>query len=282
MQRTKQRGSGRVIRLALWFYRVFGYFPFFLLLYPITFIYYIKAANVRRALKLYYKQIGVKYTSLRYFEHLRKFAVVMTDRFISKCDPQSYSIIIDKQEAIKQMQEGAIMLFSHFGGWSVTAEFLQETDLHVTVIMKEIIKSDIKAVEAKLCSNTANVKIVDLMNTSVVDASVIIAKALLNKEIVTMMGDRADNPKHAIKTEFFGRKAEFNKTPFEISKKSKLPIIVFFSTYVKPRVYKIDFLKIDSEESIENMLKHYTKAYEEIVKKAPDQWFNLYNFWEEN
>ncbi|MDR1461137.1 MAG: lysophospholipid acyltransferase family protein [Campylobacteraceae bacterium] len=282
MLRTKQRGSGRVIRLALWFYKVFGYFPFFILLYPITFIYYVKAANVRRALKLYYRQIGVKYTRLRYFEHLRKFAIVMTDRFISKCDPQSYNIIINKQEAIKHTQDGAIMLFSHFGGWSVTAEFLRETNLHVTVIMKEIIKSDIKAVEAKLCSNTTNVKVVDLMNTSVIDASVIIAKALLNKEIVAMMGDRANNPKHAIKTEFFGREAEFNKTPFEIAKKSKLPIIVFFSTYIKPRVYKADFFKIDSEDNIESMLRQYTKAYEDVVKKVPNQWFNLYNFWEES
>jgi predicted LPLAT superfamily acyltransferase len=282
VQKTKQRGSGRVIRLALWFYRTFGYFSFFILLYPITFIYYIKAANVKRALKLYYKQIGVKYTRWRYFEHLRKFAVVMTDRFISKCDPQSYSIIIDRQEAIKHVKDGAIMIFSHFGGWSVAAEFSQETNLRVTVIMKEVIKSDIKAVEAKLCQNTTNVKIVDLTQTSVIDASVIIAKAILNKEIIAMMGDRANNPKHAIKAEFFGREAEFNKTPFEISKKSKLPIVVFFSTYIKPRVYKADFLKINPEESIEDMLKQYTKAYEDIIKKNPDQWFNLYDFWAES
>jgi predicted LPLAT superfamily acyltransferase len=282
VQKTKQRGNGWAIRLALWFYGVFGYFSFFILLYPITFIYYIKAANVRRALKFYYKQIGIEYTQLRYFEHLRKFAIVMTDRFISKCDTRSYQIIVDEQEAIKHMRDGAIVIVSHFGGWSVTTEFLRETDLKATIVMKEAIRSDIKAVEAKLSSNTSNVNVVDLMHTSIMDASIIIAKALLNKEIVAMMGDRANNPKRVIKTEFFGRKAEFNKTPFEISKKSNLPIMVFFITYVKPRVYKVDFLKINPQESIENMLKQYVKAYEEVIKKAPDQWFNLYNFWEEN
>lgn len=32
--------------------------------------------------------------------------------------------------------------------------------------------------------------------------------------------------------------------------------------------------------AVTNSLNEYVKNFEEIVKKYPNQWFNLYNFWE--
>jgi predicted LPLAT superfamily acyltransferase len=280
VKETPQRGSGFVIRLALWFYGLFGYYPFYLLLYPITFVYYLKARNVRHALKLYYKQIGVKFTERRYFTHLRKFAITMTDRFISKLDPKGYRVILDKNGAIEHAKGGALMLFSHFGGWSVVSELLYDTEVRINIIMQEVIKSDIKAVEQSLPHERTNVNTVDLSNVSMIDASVMIAQALIDKEVVAMMGDRANNPKHAIKTEFFGAPAEFNKTPFEIAQRANLPLIVFFIAYKSPRVYEAKFFVLDHKGGIEGMLAQYAKLLEDAVRYAPDQWFNLYDFWE--
>jgi predicted LPLAT superfamily acyltransferase len=277
---TKQRGNGWSIRLALWIYKYFGYMSFFVLLYPIAFIYYVKASNVRHALKLYYKKIGVKYTQWRYFEHLRKFAVVMTDRFITKCDASPYELIVDRGNIVKELKKGGVLLFSHFGGWSVLPELLKEDNLRVNVIMQEVIKDDIKAVEKKI-SGENNVHILDLAHVSKLEASIKIAEALMQKEVVSMMGDRANNPKHAISVDFFGSKAEFNKTPFEIAKKAQVPLMAFFITYVKALTYKVEYVKINLSENIEDMVKEYVRAYEKAIRNAPDQWFNLYDFWKD-
>jgi predicted LPLAT superfamily acyltransferase len=284
VRETKQRGSGWSIRLALWAYRCFGYWPFFILLYPIAFVYYVKASNVRHALKLYYKQIGVKYTQWRYFTHLRKFAIVMTDRFVSKCDIDAYTIIADKEKIQEYIKEGAIMLLSHFGGWSVALEPLKNTNLHINIIMQEVIKEEIKAIEIDLSKKAtqSNVCILDLANTTPLSASIKIAQALANKEIVAMMGDRANNPKHAIKAKFFDALAEFNKTPFELAKKTNLPIIMVFITYIKPRTYEINYINLKPGLSVEKMLEAYIQEYESVIRKAPDQWFNLYDFWGED
>jgi len=283
VQETKQRGSGWSIRLALRVYRHFGYWPLFILLYPIAFVYYVKASNVRRALKLYYKRIGVKYTQWRYFTHLRKFAIVMTDRFVSKCDINAYTIIAeDKMQ--QDVKEGAIMLLSHFGGWSVILKPFKDTDLHINIIMQEAIKDDIKAIEVDLSKQAkqSNVCVLDLATIPPLDASVKIAQALANKEVVAMMGDRANNPKYAIKAKFFEAEAEFNKTPFELAKKSNLPLLMFFITYVKPLVYEINYIKLKPGMSVEKMLETYIQEYENAIRKAPDQWFNLYDFWGED
>ncbi|MDR2100666.1 MAG: lysophospholipid acyltransferase family protein [Campylobacteraceae bacterium] len=279
---TKQRGSGWSIRLALWVYKNFGYKTLFVLLYPITFIYYLKAQNTRKALKLYYKKIGIKYTQWRYFEHLRKFAVVMTDRFITKCDPSLYHLIEDRQTLVKELKKGCVLLFSHFGGWSVVPSLLIIDNLKVHIIMQEVIKEDIKVIEENLRNNQkTNVHILDLAHISKLESSIKIAEALMEKEVVSMMGDRANNPKHTISVDFFGSLAEFNKTPFEIAQKADVPLMAFFVTYVKARTYKLEYVKIKVNENIENMVEEYAKAYERIIRAAPDQWFNLYDFWKE-
>ncbi|MDR1615336.1 MAG: lysophospholipid acyltransferase family protein [Campylobacteraceae bacterium] len=279
---TKQRGSGWSIRLALWIYSHFGYMTFFVLLYPITFLYYLKASNTRCALKLYYRKIGIKYTQWRYFEHLRKFAVVMTDRFITKCDASPYKLIVDRDNVVKELKEGGVILFSHFGGWSVLPELLKVDDLRVNVIMQEVIKEDIKVIEKEISAgNQTNVHILDLAHVSKLEASIKIAEALIQKEAVSMMGDRANNLKHAISVDFFGSPAEFNKTPFEIAQKAQVPIRAFFITYVKAHTYKLEYVKIKISENIEDMVKEYAKAYEKVICAAPDQWFNLYDFWKE-
>ncbi|MDR0762085.1 MAG: lysophospholipid acyltransferase family protein [Campylobacteraceae bacterium] len=279
---TKQRGSGWSIRLALWFYGCFGYMPFFILLYPITFIYYFKASNVRRALKLYYKKIGIKYTQRRYFEHLRKFAIVMTDRFVTKCDSSKYTLIVENKESIvKEIRKGGVILFSHFGGWSVTPSFFKESDLRINIIMQEAIKEDIKVVEKKLIKTRENIRVLDLAHTSKLDASIKIAEALLDKEIISMMGDRANNPKHAIMVDFFGSPAEFNKTPFEIALKAEVPIMAFFIIYVKPCVYKLECARLNQSKDIEKTVKEYVQAYENVICRYPNQWFNLYDFWKD-
>jgi predicted LPLAT superfamily acyltransferase len=279
---TKQRGSGWSIRLALWIYSHFGYMSFFILLYPITFIYYLKASNTRCALKLYYKKIGIKYMQWRYFEHLRKFAVVMTDRFITKCDTSAYKLIVDRDEIAKELRNGGVILFSHFGGWSITPSLLRIDNLRVNIVMQEVIKEDIKVIEERLREGQkTNIHILDLAHVSKLEASIKIAEALMEKEVVSMMGDRANNPKHTISVDFFGSLAEFNKTPFEIAQKAQVPLIAFFITYIKKQTYKLEYIKIKLSTNIENMVKEYAQTYEKVILAAPDQWFNLYDFWKD-
>lgn len=289
MNKTKQRGSAWSIKLAVWFYKLFGYMPFFILLYPITFVYYIKATNVRKALKLYYKQIDTPFSEWKYFEHLRRFAIVMTDRFISKIDSSSYKLIIDdKKMAIDEIKNGAVILFSHFGGWSVMLELLKDINIKINVVMQEAIKKEIKDVEDSLI-NASNdkykneyVNIIDLSKNSLLDVSMSIANALSNKEIIAMMGDRVNNPKRVVEVPFFGENIKFNKTPFELAQKSKLPLVVYFVFYKKPRVYELKHFTIKPTKDIYDLVRQYAIIYENAVKSAPNQWFNLYDFWLKN
>ena len=282
--KTKQRGSGWSIALVFNLYKLFGYKFIYYLMYPVTFFYFIFASNVKTSLKIYYKNIGQEFNNKIYFEHLRVFAICMVDRFITKADAKSYSFEYDNIEIpTKILNDGTILLYSHFGGWAASSNSSHVKN-KVNIVMQEVLLDEIKEIEDSLEAKE-NINVIDL-NQGMISVSVQIANALMDNEIVAIMADRASNEKGVIETEFFKKKAKFNKNPFQIAYKMDKPILVYFIILQDIQKYKVEYLVINldktknEEEAIEIALDQYVKKYEEVIVNHPNQWFNFYNFWE--
>ena len=282
---TKQRGSGWSIALVFNLYKKLGYNFIYYLMYPVSFFYFLFATNVKKSLKIYYNNINIKFTNKIYFEHLRIFAVCMVDRFISKADSKSYIFEYDDISVpTKILNEGTILLYSHFGGWAASSNSSHVTN-KLNIVMKEVLLEGIKEIENSL-EKKQNINIIDL-DQGTISVSVQIANALMNDEIVAIMADRASNKKAEISVDFFNKKAKFNKNPFQIAYKTDKPILVYFIVLTGIQKYKVEYLLINLDktkpevEAINIALDTYTKEYEKIIKKYPNQWFNFYNFWGE-
>lgn len=286
MKTTKQRGSGWSIKLVFNLYKIFGYKFIYFLMYPVSFFYFIFAKNVKESLKIYYKHLEIPFNNSLYYNHLRIFAVCMVDRFISKVSPQSYEFIYkDKEELTNILNDGTILLFSHYGGWATASNSPLEVKNKINIVMQEVLLDAIKSIENSLDTQNNDVEVIDLNEGGIV-SSIKIANALINNEIVAIMGDRVNNQKHYKKMQFFDGFAEFNKNPFQIAYKLNKPILVFFAINVGLQKYKIEYLKINLDtdkkkgEAIEIAMKEYIEFFEVILKNNPQQWFNFYNFWE--
>ena len=65
----------------------------------------------------------------------------------------------------------------------------------------------------------------------------------------------------------------------------KKPLVAYFVMLSGMQEYKIEFIEIDvdydkkASEAIEEAVLTYVEKYEEVVKRYPEQWFNLYDFW---
>ena len=284
MSQGKQRGSAWSIKLALWVYKILGYKVIYYLQYPIAFFYFLVAKNAKEPLKIYYKHLNIKFSNKIYYGHLRIFAVCLLDRFISKINPENYSF---KYENIERSQEvlksGSILVFSHFGGW---ASSLSTTCVanKINIVMQEVMMEGIQEIEKDMNSESRP-HIIDL-NHGPISVSIQIANALMNEEIVAMMADRITNAKSIIEVSFLGQKARFNKNPFTIAYKTTKPIVVFFVILKGMQAYEIEdiIIHLDKSKSEEEATKEaciqYVKKYEEIVRKHPEQWFNLFDFWD--
>jgi predicted LPLAT superfamily acyltransferase len=284
MAKRKQRGSGWSIRLALYLYKLLGYKFIYFLLYPITFFYFIVAKNAKDGLKVYYKHLNFSFTRRRYYEHIRMFSVCMTDRFIAKIEPENYRFEFDDIKIpTKILESGTVLVYSHFGGWAASSSGIHVKN-RVNIVMQEAMLDTIKNIEKNL-EKESPVNIIDL-NQGTIAVSVQIANALLNEEIVAIMADRASNQKAESEVLFLNEKARFNKSPFQVAYKMNKPLLAYFIIWVGMQRYKVEYLKIHmdknkpEEEAIEEALALYVKQFEEIVKAYPNQWFNLYDFWE--
>ena len=282
--KTKQRGSGKTIAFVFWLYELFGYRFVYYFMYPVAFAYALIATNVRESLAIFYNHLGIEMGFLRYFNHCRVFAVTMVDRFISKADPKSYVYEYDdSKRPLEIFSSSAILLFSHYGGWAASSNS-SRTSNTINIVMKEELKSDIKAIEERL-GYKESIKVIDI-NTGPIAVSIAIANALQNNEVVAVMADRASNPNATIEAEFLGENALFNKNPFEIAYKTKTPLVAYFVILKGIQKYKVEFVEIavdytkSKEEAIREALEVYVRKYEEVVRKNPQQWFNFYNFWE--
>lgn len=284
MNERKQRGSGWSIKAALYVYKTLGYRFFYYLLYPITFFYFIVAKNAKDGLKVYYEHLGLPFTNKRYFEHLRMFAVCMTDRFVAKVDPEHYNFEYDNIAIpTKILENGTVLVYSHFGGWAASSSG-SHVNNKINIVMQEAMLDGIKKIENNL-ERESHINVIDL-NQGTIAVSVQIANALLNEEVVAIMADRASNEKAEIEVSFLNAKARFNKNPFQVAYKVDKPILAYFIIWIGIQQYKVEYIRIDMDKNkpegraIEEALAIYVKKLEEIVRAYPNQWFNLYDFWE--
>lgn len=283
--KTKQRGSAWSIKLAFNLYKIFGYKLVYYIMYPVTFFYFIFASNVKKSLIIYYKHLDMPFTNKVYYEHLRIFAICMVDRFIAKVDPKSYTFTYDDiEEQKKILNNGSILLYSHFGGWAASSN-APIVKSKINIVMQEELLNGIKKIEENIDSST-NIHIIDL-NSGMISVSVQIANALMDNETVVMMADRAANIKGEMEVNFLNGTANFNKNPFQIAYKTDKPILAYFIVLNNMQEYKVIHINITmdktkkQEEAVMKALKEYTKKYEEVIKIYPNQWFNFYDFWEE-
>ncbi|NOR55546.1 MAG: lipid A biosynthesis acyltransferase [Sulfurovum sp.] len=284
MGKSKQRGSGWSIRLALFLHRVLGYKFLYYLLYPITFFYFLLAPNVKKVLKVYYANLGMTFSNRVYYEHLRLFAICMVDRFASKINPEAYTFDYAELENPKEILEsGCILVYSHFGGWAASSNS-GHIENKINIVMQEAMLEGIQDLEKNI-KVKSQVNVIDL-NEGAISVSVQIANALMNDEVVTVMGDRAANVKSESEMMFLNHKASFNKNPFQIAYKTSKPVLVYFIILTGIQSYKVEYIKIimDKEKSealaVSEALEKYVNKLEEVVKMYPNQWFNFYDFWE--
>jgi len=284
MEKGKQRGSGWSIQLALFLYKLFGYKFLYYLLYPITFFYFLVAKNAKEPLKIYYKNLGIEFNNKIYFEHLRTFAICLVDRFISKIHPEQYTFEYNNMEIpIKIMESGTVLVYSHFGGWAASSSGAHVKN-KINIVMQEAMLDGIKKLE-KSMGLKSQLNIIDL-NQGTIAVSVQIANALMNEEVVTIMADRTSNKKSEMEVNFLNKKAKFNKNPFQIAYKTDKPILVYFIILTGMQRYKVEYIQINmdktkrEDEAVKIALTQYVEKFEEIIRQYPNQWFNLYDFWE--
>lgn len=176
--------------------------------------------------------------------------------------------------------KGAILISGHLGNWGIAGHFLKrlENNPRINIVIfdgeHQHIKSYLKQVQQP-----------DLLNYIVIreDYSHIfeLHRALRNREIICIHGDRFLKGSKTVLVDFMGKKAPFPTGVFELVRKFKVPYSFVYAMKKKPFNYQFYATKSRiHEEDVSALAQQFARQTANILQQYPLQWFNYYPFWE--
>jgi predicted LPLAT superfamily acyltransferase len=107
-------------------------------------------------------------------------------------------------------------------------------------------------------------------------------------ELVALLGDRADlNGKFAM-ADFLGAPARFPTGLYILAGMLRCPVFLTVGLYKSPNRYDffcepfldiVDLPRKGRDEAIRRHVQRYASRLEEYCRRAPENWFNFYDFW---
>ncbi len=276
---VKKYGSALGHKIILYLYKLLGYRFVSFILNFVALYYVLFTRDIKKSLESYYEHLGVPLTFIRYFKHIKLFALSIFDRFISRMKPDTLVFEHDNKEAFLSLQEGGIVLLSHIGGWATAGHSMQADIPPMNIVMFESTQDEISELEkSKERMNEQKVKIIDLAKGAIT-ANIQIANALMAKEVVAMMADRVVDERRVVEVVFLGTPIEINRNPFDIAHRFKKPLVAAFVLLEKEQHYKLIFKEISiNDRTVEEIAQEYIDILTKIIKIYPNQWYNFYDF----
>ncbi len=120
------------------------------------------------------------------------------------------------------------------------------------------------------------------------DLVLTIQDALLKNALVSTLADRLRPGNPAVPAEFLGSPAAFPASPWLLAAALRVPVVLAFGLYAGGSRYDLHFERLDFQlpsdrreraAAIQTVVQRFADRLAYYVRKAPYNWFNLYDFW---
>ena len=101
--------------------------------------------------------------------------------------------------------------------------------------------------------------------------------SLVKNNILVLLSDQ-DAKKKGVISQFFEIDSSTHSGAAILSKRNKSPII-YASITKKDEIYEIEFKKIDTSGSVNDIVQQYTSEIEKTIIKNPEQYFWFHKRW---
>ena len=183
---------------------------------------------------------------------------------------------------------GCVLMGSHLGSFEVVrAVGHARQHIEIRVLMDEqnapLIRDQIQELNPAVAETVIQVDGVKTMLQ--------VKECLDRGGVVGLMGDRVMQNDQAVACTFLGGEALFPTGAMRLAHVVRAPVVLFFGLYRGGNRYEV-YLEFFGEEvqlSHEQRaidLKRWTQRYadrlEALCRRAPDNWFNFYEFWNDS
>ena len=289
-QQQQERGSRASIRMMAWVAQSLGRPVARALLYPICAYFLLGSGAARRAIGGFREQALGRSASWRdLIRHYHAFASTILDRvYFLRGRFDLFEIQVHGLDALDRelaKGRGCVLLGSHLGSFEVVrAVGLSRQHIEIRVLMDEQNAPLIRGLIQELNPAAADT----VIQVGGADSMLQVKECLDRGGVVGIMGDRVMQGDQAVVCNFLGRDAQFPTGAMRLAHVVRAPVVLFFGFYRGGNRYEVHLESFSegvqlSHEQRDTDLKQWTQRYADRLEvfclRAPDNWFNFYEFW---
>jgi predicted LPLAT superfamily acyltransferase len=295
--KLRELGTRLGIQSVFICYRVLGDRMARLMLYPIVTYYFVTRARAREASRAYLQQLaefsaGRPPTWRDSYRHMYAFAESGLDKFIAwiGCFDPARAEFPERAEFERLIArgKGAVIVGSHLGNLEMTRALA--VGGHAATV-NAVIYTD-HAIRFNGLLQQANADFgVNLIQVSAFgpDTAIQLRDKIDRGELLVIVGDRTPPAESGriCYADFLGRPAPFAQGPFILASLLECPVYLFFClrdggryrVYLEHFAEQIELPRQERAARLQDYVQRYAQRLESYCVKAPEQWFNFYDFW---
>lgn len=292
---AKERGGALAIRFTVFLATFFGRSLGRLVARGVTLYFLLTTRAVREALRLYYRRLDGHRASFReLYAHLFRFVACTLDAFfLVSGKTHHFEVTRDGHEhlaALRDAKRGAILLGAHVGSFYAMRMASKNESLPLYALVYTKNARMLNEALARL-DPEGQARILELDPEGGIDAMIKVKELVDAGALVAILADRVPlgaPAERLIRVPFLGAEAAFPLGPFLLAATLKCPVYTTFGLSRGSRRYdlnchpfaeRIELPRKDRKAALERYVRLYAERVEEAVRKAPDNWFNFYDFW---
>lgn len=285
-----ERGSALGMAIFVWAVGLGGRTLARALLWFVMPYYFLSSARARRASANYRERLGKDAPEQGTFTHLMRFGQVALDRLLlvqGKTD--GFEVDLGPVELLDELRDrtsGALLLGAHVGSFEALGTLARERALNVVPLVNttgsRVFSRVLQRLNPELASN-----LVDLADGRL-EAILSLRKKLEQGTHVGILADRWTPAEKTVAVPFMGQVAHFPAGPFILANTLRCPVYFVAAIYRGGNRYEIHAERFADqvvlprkarEEGLQKWATLYSEKLEALVRRAPLNWFNFYDFW---
>ncbi len=299
-----ERGSVLGMRFTAWLYRRCGRRVAAGLVSVIVAYFFVTDPQGRRASRRYLQRVyatpggaaalGRPPRTRDCFRHYLQFGLSTLDRVrLAVGSHDDIAVTLHGGEHLAGLVargQGAVLVGVHLGNFDALRALAARNGIKVSIVMSTRHAARITSVLRRL-DPAADVRVVDLDPSA---QSVFTLRASVARgEFVAILGDRVAPGRRvrSVRAPFLGASAPFPRGPFVLAATLKCPLVLMVALRRGPGHYDVyaESLADGSSEAqpvgrdwLVAAVNDYARRIERYCLRAPYQWFNFYDFWDED
>jgi predicted LPLAT superfamily acyltransferase len=296
--KVQEAGSLAGMRFMLFVYRIFGRWPFRILLFFVLLWFYARRRTAREASRDYLQRLynfsgGVSPTPTQQnvFRHFLAFSEILLDKLLTasvSALPSDYRVDgIECVDRLLEQKRGAILVTAHFGNIELCRKLSERAaGLRLAVLAHSESTARFSRLQKELDPDV-DINLIQVADIGI-NTAFVLAQRIAAGDFVVLTGDRVPvEGSAAVRVPFLGHEASFPISPYILAATLRCPLIAVFgvrrhdgfAVTLRPLAESIALPRRTRETAAIPHAAAFARLLEAECVKAPFQWSNFYPFW---